>query len=576
MTRLWEKLRTAALALVMGRPRTMLCLAVLVALVPVLSKPFNMDDPLFIWCGQHILTDPLNPFGFDVNWYGKLEPMAAVTKNPPLACYYIAAAGSCFGWSEVALHAAFLLPALAAVLGTHRLARRWCNHPFLAALIFLSTPIFLVSSSTVMCDMLMLAFWVWAVVFWIEASDGDSIPKYLLAGLLALFAGLTKYFGIALVPLLAAYSFVKYRAVGRWTVGLLPAIVGMAAWDFVYQHLYGRSALFDAASYAAHPSNVAESVTGKLEAALTALDFTGGCLAICAFAAILLLSRRTVLWVATLTALFAVLLFTAAGFLKDYAPIEGSTLWFVQAQIIFWAIGGGTILALTGLELKRRRDAQTWLLALWIFGTFLFTAFLNWTVNGRSLLPMAPPVAILLARGTERLLPAGGRDATVAVQPFGLAAWAWLCSLVAGALLGLSILRADFLFAKAARASALQVYSKYSTGQNRLWFQGHWGFQYYMQQSGATAVDEAHSPLQPGDLVAVPVNSGDYTPFKPELAVLRELMSIGGPQPRCLATMKGSVGAGFYAAGRGPLPFAWGLVPEEKVAILSLGPHSPP
>lgn len=39
--------------------------------------------------------------------------MWEVTKNPPLACYYLAISAMILGWSEPALHIAFLLPAAA-------------------------------------------------------------------------------------------------------------------------------------------------------------------------------------------------------------------------------------------------------------------------------------------------------------------------------------------------------------------------------------------------------------------------------------------------------------------------------
>jgi len=143
-----------------GHPRLVLSLAVLAMLGPYLAKPFNMDDPLFIWSARQIHLQPWNPYGFDVNWYGTAQPMWSVTENPPGACYFLAVAAGILGWSEVAMHAAFLLPALAVILGTYRLAARFCRQPIVAALATLFTPVFLVSSSTVMCDVLMLAFWV--------------------------------------------------------------------------------------------------------------------------------------------------------------------------------------------------------------------------------------------------------------------------------------------------------------------------------------------------------------------------------------------------------------------------------
>src|SRR5438105_3198072 len=135
----WNRVRCALSA----HPNWTLTLLVAAALIPFLAKPFNMDDPLFIWAARHIQTHPLNPYGFEINWFGTLTPMWEATKNPPLACYYLAIAGAVVGWSEVALRSAMLLPALPVILGTHRLARQVCRHPLFAACVSLATPAFL-------------------------------------------------------------------------------------------------------------------------------------------------------------------------------------------------------------------------------------------------------------------------------------------------------------------------------------------------------------------------------------------------------------------------------------------------
>ncbi|MGO8764389.1 MAG: ArnT family glycosyltransferase [Limisphaerales bacterium] len=140
-------------------------------LLPFCAKPFNLDDPLFIWVAKQIQAHPADPFGFTVNWGLTAIPMWKATENPPLACYYLALAGGLLGWSEVALHLAFILPAVGVVLGTHRLARHFCGSPMLAALAALCTPVFMISSLTLMSDVLMLAFWVWAVIFWVEGLN---------------------------------------------------------------------------------------------------------------------------------------------------------------------------------------------------------------------------------------------------------------------------------------------------------------------------------------------------------------------------------------------------------------------
>src|SRR6516162_7575253 len=141
----YEKIRD----LWIGHPYWALALLTIAALAPFLGKPFNLDDPLFVWAAQHIQSHPANPYGFQVNWFGSTQPMWAAMLNPPLMSYYLAGAAIIFGWSELGLHSACVLLAVSVVLGTYRLAKKFCRRPWLAALAALFSPGFLVSSSTV-------------------------------------------------------------------------------------------------------------------------------------------------------------------------------------------------------------------------------------------------------------------------------------------------------------------------------------------------------------------------------------------------------------------------------------------
>ena len=118
-------------------PFVLLTAVTFVCLIPFAGKAFNIDEPLFVWAAERIQAQPLDFYGVEVNWYGVLEPMHRVTKNPPLASYYAAAVGALFGLREVALHLAFMVPAAGVVLGTYRLARGRCSRPRLAALLVL-------------------------------------------------------------------------------------------------------------------------------------------------------------------------------------------------------------------------------------------------------------------------------------------------------------------------------------------------------------------------------------------------------------------------------------------------------
>jgi len=543
--------------------KTALALIVVAVLAPFLAKPFSLDEPLFLWAGQHLLDQPLNPYGFEVNWFGYTTPMWEATKNPPLCCYYLAGAASLLGWSEVALHAAFLLPALAAILGTFRLAQRFCRQPVFAAAATLLTPVFLVSGTTVMCDVLMLVFWVWAVVFWVEGTQNQRGLFLATAGCLVALAALTKYFGASLIVLLAAYSLTARARPARWIPPLLLPLAVLGAYHLATRNLYGHSLLADAVNYAVPPASLADFAALKSASCLSALAFLGGGLALATFFLPFLWRWRTICGFAVAAFLLAAILLLAGPLLKDYGPVQGSSRTLIGLQLLFWATGGAGILALAVVDLRGRRDAEAWLLALWVLGTFCFAAFINWTVNGRTVLPLAPAVGILLARRLEQTRPEPDRSG-VLVRSLVFAA---------GAALALLVARADFLFAKSVRSSALTTYSKFGH-EPHFRFQGHWGFQYYLRAAGAEALDVRHTLLQRGDIIATPENNTNFSPLGADLVVLREVILSSGP--RWLATMKGEVGAGFYAASRGPLPFAFGWVPPDRVVVCAVDPLIPP
>jgi hypothetical protein len=194
------------------------------------------------------------------------------------------------------------------------------------------------------------------------------------------------------------------------------------------------------------------------------------------------------------------------------------------------------------------------LLVLWVAGTFCFAGFVNWTVNGRSLLPLLPAVGILLARRWETV---GGQ------RPL-----AWPAGLALSALLSLLVAQADFQLAVAVRRSAEEACARYSQSGKMVWFEGHWGFQYYMEKLGAEIVDFKHARQRPGDVLILPQHNTDVSAPATEIIASRDLLSV--PDPSLLATWQTVVGAGFYSSVIGPLPFAIGNSPPEVVYLFEL------
>jgi len=268
-------------------------LAALILLLPFLDKAFHIDDPLFVWIAKHIQSHPADPYGFRDNWGIESTGVWSETQNPPLGSYYMALAALLVGWSEKALHLVFLIPTIAAVLGTYALGLKLCTKPFLAGLCALATPAFLVSTNTVMCDTMMLAFWVWSIALWMRGIEKDERISLASSAMFVTLCALTKYYGISLVGLFFIYTLAKKRRLGSWLVYLLVPIAALIWYEFTTETLYGIGLFSKAGRYAFDSQT--DSGKGIVLKGLIGLSFTGGCLAVVFFYLPFLWRRRTVI-----------------------------------------------------------------------------------------------------------------------------------------------------------------------------------------------------------------------------------------------------------------------------------------
>ncbi len=80
-------------------PRLTLLLVVLAVLAPFLAKPFNIDDPLFLWTARQIQAHPADPYGFhgQLVWNGGAD---VVGDAKPAAGQLLPRAGGGSFWLE--------------------------------------------------------------------------------------------------------------------------------------------------------------------------------------------------------------------------------------------------------------------------------------------------------------------------------------------------------------------------------------------------------------------------------------------------------------------------------------------
>ena len=542
----------------------MLALGTLGLLMPFLAKPVNMDDPLFVWTAQQILRSPGDFYGFDVNWYGFVQPMHEVNKNPPGAAYLLAGAILVGGDRELVMHAVYLAPNIALVLGTYLLARRFCDHPVLAAVAACATPVVFVSATTLMCDNLMAALWCWSMLAWLWGLDRGSVLGFVVAGLLAAAAALCKYFGIGVVPLMVAYSLVRVRRPGWWLVAAALPLVALALFEWYCQERYGHGLLRGAVDYAGAKQD-GESAPLRL---IQALIFLGGCLITIGCAAPWCWSPRVTV-PALVVAALAFAAWTAAAVFPDPELRDAAALrWVLPLHATLFLLVAAQVIGLVVSDLVRswgdgggHGRADSLLLSLWFAGTLLFAALGNWTITARTFVPLAAPAGILLVRRLESY-----RQLERASVPRGV----WF-AVGLGAAVAVSAARADYTFAKSAREAGVALVHNFAEPGHILWFQGHWGFQYYIVDSGAQALDVTRDTLLPGDILIVPLENSNLIVPPTEVAELLGDTSWGFLRTPWIATQSTPWRGKFYATlGRLALPYVFGDINPDNYLVFRM------
>jgi hypothetical protein len=445
---------------------------------------------------------------------------------------------------------AFLIPACAAVIGIYYLAKELCDRPFIATLASILTPVFLLSSTTIMCDIMMLAFWSWALYFWLRGIKTYSNISLGIASLLIAACCLTKYYGMSLIPLVLAYSLMEKRRLGRWMLFLLFPVLILAAYQWATHVLYGRGLLLDAVSYSTAAR--AKLSANFLTKFLSGLTFIGGCI-------ITVIFYSPLIWRKWVIAISALSIFILTLFLQHFTTIPNfQTLdnrgidWLFIIQFSLLCCAGVCIILITITDIWRRRDADSLLLFLWAMGTFIFAIFLNWSINGRSLLPAVPACGILLLRYLSRQK-ADGHNKNYRHL---------LLPLAPALVIALMVTWADYRLANISRDAAIQIYNTFSRTKGNIWFQGHWGFQYYMETQGAKALDFKKTPINADDIIIVPLNNSGIKRMPKELFV--EIQKFQLSTDTMMATMNSDAGAGFYSDVWGSMPFTFGYETNEK------------
>ncbi len=454
-----------------------------------------MDEPYFLAVARNIDRAPQDPYGFRINWDGTPRWAYETSANPPLLGAWIAFWTRWFPGTETSVHWAMLPFSLLALKAMELLCLRYRVEPWLGLVLLCSSPAFYLGSQVALQDVPMLAFLLTTLAC-VLAHEESRKKLWLIASVAAGFCcPLMKYNGLLILPLVLWLWLTSRRKVDlAWT--LVAPLAAMGLWNLLTWTQYGAPHLLTMIQF----ENNASFRTPYRWMAAGVLSAAGlGVIPLSLWGTARLQSRRerTAVWVGVATfpaaaigalamnysggaALQLGLALSASVVLLVLTGLRGWTVWHPIVHAVQrnrrkagQAYSQDTTEAETrGLSTEARLDV---LLILWIVGTIAFQFGLMFT-SVRYLVPIAPASILLLLKGAHH-------------RPHG---WRTSLVLLAGSLLVTLVAMGDRVAANRYRHFAESTVKaiKAEAPAARIFFAGHWGFQFYMEQSGCLPVDK--------------------------------------------------------------------------------------
>ncbi len=443
---------------------------VLVATLLNAVKPVHIDDAAYLTFAEQIVSDPAHPYAFEMFWYDAPQPALDVLA-PPVYLYWLAFARWIAPENPVVWHLLVFPWLLVMAVSMNWLAVwfRGKTSPWLIAA-FLMSPVVL-PGINLMLDVPALALALAALAMFTNSLDRTSTRQALLAGLLLAVAMQTKYTAATMFPVWLGVAWLS-RTHRRWhclTIAVAVALFSVVACESWIAWGHGQSHLLRQLSLKRDGFETPLVVyLGQIALAVPAVTLLG---------LVRLWRSRgqnhlASLALAALLSVFAMLAFA----------VYAGTLSVAFAMFI----GLSCLLALAAPWLGAEGPGQAFL-GWYFLCEVVYCIWVSPFPAMRRVLGPSVPL-ILLACGAQKPL----RETTIR----------WIACLSIASGLGFWCL--DFQAAQLQRQAASVLAEKYADLDGRIWFAGHWGWEFYAKQAGMRPIVSGRSQVRPGDIIVIP------------------------------------------------------------------------
>jgi len=463
-------------------------------------KPLLVDDAAYYYFARQFAHDPLHPYGFEMFWYQWPQPANDILA-PPVLPFWWSLGLRLFGDTPF-MWKLWLWPfALLLVFALHALLRRFA-HGLELPLVWLTvlSPSVL-PAFNLMLDVPAAALGLAALALYLRAFGRRSLWGGLGAGLLAGLAMQTKYTCFMVPAVMLLYGVVfghHWRRLGVTVLAVSAAAALFVGWEIFIACQHGRAHFL-----ANRPQfgDWQEWWEEKTYLAIALLPMLGGLAP--AVSLLGLTAWRCPGWAVVLVGLLLASCYLAVGL--------GSPQVGMAAQLLYGSGGllwAGVVLASAACLClgPQGRAMPSWgqgraisiFLTCWLLGEVAAYFLLSPFPAARRLLGLVIVATLVVGRFAARTCRLPRRRQSVRRVV--------LAGLFTGCLFYVVDLADAFAAKHAAEAAAATIaeLTAHDAQPPRVWYVGHWGFQFYAERAGMRAVVPDTTQLLPGDWLVVP------------------------------------------------------------------------
>jgi 4-amino-4-deoxy-L-arabinose transferase-like glycosyltransferase len=423
----------------------------------------------------------------------------------------------------------------------------------------------MIMAHTIMPDLPLVAFFLLSLTLFIYGYDRANRRLLILSGIFASISVMMRYNALSIIPIIILYYILFFNKRKKWYI--LAALMPFATfvlWNIFTKIVYGEIHFISQLTFQSYLGQ--RNLITLIRHLVPHLSYLGGGTVFTFLLLMPVLHKNKInkiIFIIVGVFVFPGVLHLRDWMNYDYMHIRLAALFIFSILYLLFVRFKDVFLAFFSKKVILRDEI---FLLLWI-AVILIMQNSGKHSAAKYMITVIPPVVILIMK--DKYLESIKRAYRNLII---------YTALLLTGIIGFAAAAADYEFAEVNRKIADYCAENIKVGKNNsVWFLGHWGFQYYMEEKGFTPYEQYTNEPQKNDIIVISIlampQSMNFR-LKDRIDLVDKLVYNGKTPIKIMHNNKGKH-ANFYAfvnagSGYGILPFSFSRAPIDEFKVFQV------